>query len=43
MDDDFIIGHFVKDQVWIRPSDKTAQALAAAAGARVGVVKREID
>ena len=43
MNDDFIIAHFVEDQVWIRASDETAQALAAGAGAQVGVVKREVD
>ena len=43
MDDDFIIGDFVKNQVRIRASDKTAQALAAGAGSGVPVVKREID
>jgi hypothetical protein len=43
VNDDFITGHFVEDQVWIRASDETAQALAAGSGAQVGVVKREVD
>jgi hypothetical protein len=41
MNDDFIIAHLLEDQVWIRASDETAQAPAA--GAQVGVVKREGD
>jgi len=43
VNDDFITGHFVEDQVWIRASDEAAQALAAGSGAQVGVVKREVD
>ena len=43
VNDDFITGHFVEDQVWIRASDETAQALAAGSGTHVGVVKREVD
>jgi hypothetical protein len=43
VNDDFIIADFVEDQVWIRASDKTAQALAAGSGIHVGVVKSEVD
>src|SRR5712664_1099889 len=43
VNDDFIVTHFVEDQVWLRASDKTAQALAAGSGTHVGVVKREVD
>jgi hypothetical protein len=41
--DDFIIAHFVENQVLIRASDKTAQALAAGSGTHLGVVKGEVD
>src|SRR5260370_2979269 len=43
VNDDFISGHVVEDQVWIRASDKTAQALAAGSGTHLGVVKGEVD
>jgi hypothetical protein len=43
VNDDFIITHFVENQVWIRASDKTAQALAARSGTHLGVVKRQVD
>src|SRR5260370_28865097 len=43
MNDDFIVAHFVEDQVWIRASDETAQALAAGSGTHLGVVKGEVD